>query len=145
MPPELVALVTVVVLVVGDSPGAQLRVLKDDPLASYEPPGSRLVLTNERDQGTSLGEPAAARYERLFDLPPGDPERQLQRAVEAAVAAGWTLDEGRGLSGKTRSGVKRLRGGDVRMSVTLITDSVTLGDAVLPPALLISLRHEYVG
>ena len=62
---------------------ANLRALKDDPLARYEPPGGRLIHSRESNEGSALGKPHLAEYTLMFELPPGDPEKQMQHAVNA--------------------------------------------------------------
>ena len=100
------ALALVAVLVgprlVGALPDAALSELKEDPLATYEPPGGELVDTHEQkaDRKNFLGMPVHAQYARVFELPAGaDPRREIDRALAAALAAGWQLNEGsRGVS-----------------------------------------------
>ena len=100
------ALALVVVLVgawlLGPLPDAALRELKEDPLAAYEPPRGELVDTREQkaDRENILGMPVLAEFTRVFELPAGaSPRREIDRALAAALPAGWQLNEGsRGVS-----------------------------------------------
>ena len=75
----------------GSTPSAKLLELKNDPVGRYEPPGARLIDSHEQNEGTTLGKPVYPEYRRLFELPPGDRQRQIQDAADAAATAGWKL------------------------------------------------------
>ena len=86
-----VALVVVLSGCGGSTPSAKLLELKNDPVGRYEPPGAKLIDSHERNEGSTLGKPVYPEYSRLFELPPGDRQRQIQAAADAAKTAGWTL------------------------------------------------------
>jgi hypothetical protein len=148
------ALALVVVLagprLVGALPDAALRELKDDPLATYEPPRGELVDTREQkaDRENFLGKPVFAQFTRVFELPAGaNPRREVDRALAAALAAGWQLNEGsRGVSesgGSLAVGLDKLlpTGETMSANLTLYThESSYLPSNVTPPALRISLK-----
>ena len=152
------ALALVAVLVgprlVGALPDAALRELKEDPLATYEPPGGELVDTHEQkaDRKNFLGMPVYAQYARVFELPAGaNPRREIDRALAAALAAGWQLNEGsRGVSesgGSLAVGLDKLlpTGETTLLSVTAYThESSYLPTNVRPPALRISLKSPEI-
>ena len=152
------ALALVVVLVgawlLGPLPDAALRELKEDPLATYEPPGGELVDTHEQkaDRENFLGKPVFAQYTRVFELPAGaDPRSEIDRALAAALAAGWQLDEGsRGVSESLGSLTvaldKPLPTGETKsLSVIAYThESSYLPTNVRPPALRISLKSPEI-
>ncbi len=131
--------VLVIALSRGEEPSARVRALEADPMATYVPPGGRLVDTDTQNEGVSLGKPVSARYTRMFQLSPGAAERALEQASETATAAGWAQ------VGKTDARVyaadKRVPSGRIELAVTLFRDSLLLPDEVKPPALLVSLRH----
>ena len=56
---------------------------------------SSLEAGNKRGATVALvvGKPVCPKYTRLFELPPGDRERQIQDAADAAEAAGWASPE----------------------------------------------------
>ena len=113
-------------------------------MARYEPPGGRLINTYETNEGSSFGKPNTARYNRMFVLPPGDREQQLQHAVDAAVAVGWTLNGDthphRGPFGLIESAEKRLPGGRSRLALTLFPNGPpSMTDQ---PAIFITLEHQ---
>jgi len=128
----------------GDS--ADLRALKDDPLARYEPPGGRLIHSNERSEGSTFGKPYVAEYSRMFELPPGDREEQLQHAVDAAVAAGWTLVGGgphphRFMGELIEIADKQLPNGGAHLSLTVFPNGPP-SEWTDKPAIYIHLRHR---
>ena len=127
----------------GEQASAELSALKADPLGRYEPDGAELVRTDEQNAGTTLGKPFQARYDRLFELPEGDPEQQLQAALDAATDAGWASEGSvfRVSGTLAQSGTKQLSTGPAGMTLTLFVDGTTLGDRASAPALLVSLRH----
>ena len=136
---------------VGALPDAALSELKEDPLATYEPPGGELVDTHEQkaDRKNFLGMPVHAQYARIFELPAGaDPRREIDRALAAALAAGWQLNEGsRGVSeslgGTLAVGLDKLHPDGQTKSLSIIgytDESSYLPTNVRPPALRISLK-----
>jgi hypothetical protein len=152
------ALVLVAVLVgsrlVGSLPDAALRELKDDPLATYQPPGGELVDTREQkaDRKNFLGMPVHAQYARVFELPAGgDPRTEIDRALATALAAGWQLNEGsRGVSesgGSLVVGLDKLLPDGQTKSLSIIgytDESNYLPTDVRPPALRISLKSSEI-
>ena len=152
------ALALVVVLagprLVGALPDAALSELKADPLATYAPPGGELVDTFEQkaDRETFLGKPVFAQFARVFELPAGaDPRREIDRALAAALAAGWQLEAGsRGVSESLGTLLvaldKPLPNGETKsLSVNVYTrGSKYLPSNVRPPALRISLKSPEI-
>jgi hypothetical protein len=104
-----------------------------------------VIYSREQDKGSSLGKPVYASYERLFELPAGDPEQQLKHAVDAAAAAGWTIPESEpsrsGAGDLVQLGHKRLPTGDAALGFTVFPDGPPSGRTTRP-ALLILLRHR---
>lgn len=123
------------------SPGPELRALREDPLGSYVPPDGRLVRTDaaEEKSGGMFSKPSEATLQRLFALPPDAGPAALQGAIEAARAAGWTVQPPLGDLGST--GSKQLSTGKATMSVGLITDAGATPENVPPPVLSIALQH----
>ena len=93
-----------------------------------------------------------AKYTRIFQLPAGaDPRREIDRALAAALAAGWQLDEGsRGVSESLGSPTvvldKPLPNGETKsLSIIAYThESSYLPTNVRPPALRISLKSPEI-
>ena len=132
--------VLVFVLWRGDQPSARLHVLETDPMATYVPPGGKLVDTDSQNEGSSLGKPVLASYTRLFQLARGGSARAVEDARAVAKASGWTQ------VGKADARVfvagKRVPSGRMELGITLLEDSLLLPRYVKPPALLVSLRHH---
>jgi hypothetical protein len=144
------ALAVVVLVVAGCSPGAaggdpeKLEALENDPMARYEPPGGRLVDTEQVEDHTSFGKAVEAKLTRVFSLPAGNLEARLERALEAAGAAGWAVSEGpviRMDNAFGQAASKRLRTGSAQISLTVYPNG-TPGGSVHGPALVITLRHS---
>ena len=76
-----------------ESADPQLRALREDPLGRYVPRDGRLVRTyaNNAKSGGSFSKPNPAEYTRLFALPPDAGPAAIQEAIDAATAAGWTM------------------------------------------------------
>ena len=123
------------------SPGPELRALREDPLASYVPPDSRLVRTDagEEKSGGMFTKPSEATFQRLFALAPDAGPAALRDAIDAARAAGWTVQPPLGDLGST--GSKQLSTGKATMSVGLITDARATPENIPPPVLSIALQH----
>jgi hypothetical protein len=102
-----------------------------------------LIESRGANEHSTLGKPIYASYRRLFELPPGDPERQLRRAVDAASAAGWAITEtepfrlGDHLS---MGGRKRLATGNAQMGITVFPTG-TPSDETHRPAMQILMNH----
>lgn len=127
-----------------DIPSEQLRSLQADALAAYAPSEGRLAKSSQQNEGSTFGKPTRARLSRLFTLPPGDPKRQLERAVAAARASGWKItavDTNRSLGALVAIGDKELEGGRAQMSITVYVDDTLLRGEVKSPALKVSLEH----
>ena len=77
-----------------ESPDPQLRALREDALGRYVPRDGRLVKTyaNNKKDGGALSKPNPAAYTRLFALPPDAGPAAMQEAIDAATAAGWTME-----------------------------------------------------
>ncbi len=109
-------------------------------MATYAPPGGKLVDTDSQNEGSSLGKPVSARLTRLFQLGAGGSAQALADAREQATAAGWNQvgadDEDVFVADK------RVASGRIELGVTLLEDARLLPDDVDPPALLVSLRHQ---
>lgn len=131
--------VLVVLLSRGEEPSARLEALKDDPMATYVPEGGTLVDADTQNEGTSLGKPVSAQYTRIFELTAAAAAGALERAREAAVAAGWTQAGTSGERGFVAE--KRAPSGRLELAVTEFRDSLLLPDDVTPPALQVGLRH----
>ena len=123
----------------GEESSAQLQALEDDPVAAYVPHGGKLVDTETQNEGTSLGKAVSAQYTRMFELSATAAGGALERAREAAVAAGWTLTEKPGERGFVAE--KRAASGRLELAVVQFRDALLLPADVQPPALQISLRH----
>ncbi len=138
--------VLAIALTRGGEPSTRLRALEADPMATYVPPGGRLVDTNSQSEGSTFGKPVFARYTRMFEIAPGTTDRALEGARAAAVSAGWVpLDVTPSISRafpNVFAADKRLPSGEVHLGVTVFLDSRVLPDDVEPPALLVSLRHN---
>ena len=123
----------------GGEPTARVRALEADPMATYVPPGGRLVDTDSQNEGTSLGKPVFASYTRMFQLTAGSSVRAVADARAKAKASGWTQ------VGKADARVfvadKRAPSGRIELGITLFEDSLLLPRDVKPPVLLVSLRH----
>ena len=121
-------------------PSAEVRALEADPMASYVPPGGRLVDTDSQNEGASLGKPVFARYTRMFQLTGASSVRAVADARAKARASGWIQ------AGKADARVfvadKRAPSGRIELAITLFADSLLLPRDVKPPALLVSLRHN---
>ena len=140
----LAAVAALAVLVIGlsrggEEPSARVQALEADPMASYMPSGGTLVDTKSQNEGMSLGKPVSASYTRMFELAGAAAAQALERAREAAVAAGWTPVGKPDVRGFVAG--KRASSGPVELVVTLFRDSLLLPTDVKPPALQISLRH----
>ena len=132
--------VLVFALVRGEEPSGRLRALEADPMATYVPPGGKLVDTDSQNEGSSLGKPVLARYTRLFQLTRVGSARAVEDARTTAKAWGWT-QVGRG-DARVFVADKRAPSGRMELGITLFEDSLLLPRDVKPPALLISLRHH---
>jgi hypothetical protein len=144
----LVAIAAVVLMVLagaafvlsrGDGDSAQLRALRADPIATYSPPGARLLSTvakPERASG-SFRKPQEARHLRQFSVPAGTGGVRASRAVaDAARRAGWEISKG--ILDGAFHGEKRLATGPARLKVVL-----GRGAQLEPsPTLSISLKHD---
>ena len=122
----------------------ELQALEDDPFARYEPPEGRLVNVREQDRGTTVGKPVYAKYSRMFAVPAGDPEQQLEQALAAARAAGWTVEDDdifRLGDNLTQSGSKRLAIGPAWISVTVFPKRPPSGEPN-GPAMLITIQQR---
>ena len=131
--------VIVIALSRGGEPSPEVQQLRDDPIASYVPPGGTLIDSDSRGAGTSLGRPVQARLTRLFQLGAGQGQRALADAGDAAEARGWAA-----VSTPTdRAFVarKQLPGGRAELTVTLVEDARLLPKDAKPPALSVSLRQ----
>ena len=116
-----------------------MRALESDPMATYVPPGGRLVDTDSRNEGSALGEPVLARYTRLFQLTRRAPMRAVEDARARAKASGWThVDRA---DARVFVADKRAPSGRMELNITLFEDSLLLPRHVKPPALLVSLRR----
>ena len=127
----------------GGRPSEKQQALKSDPIAAYAPPGGKLVESHGRNEGSTLGKPVYASYRRLFELPPGDPERQLRDAVDAAAAAGWQFTESkpfRVADSLSQAGRKRLPTGVAELTITVFPHGPPSG-GTSQPALLVLLTH----
>ena len=139
----LVAVGALAVLVIalsrGGEPSPEVQQLKNDPIASYVPPGGTLIDSDSRGAGTSLGRPVQAQLTRLFQLAAGQGERALADAGDAAEASGWAA-----VGTPTDRAVvarKQLPGGRAELTVTLVEDGRLLPEDAKPPALSVSLRQ----
>jgi hypothetical protein len=127
----------------GGGPSDRVRALRADPMATYVPPGGRLVDTDSQNEGTTFGKPVFARYTRMFEIAPGTSDRALEDARTAAAAGGWApLSAPSSAFPGVFNADKRLPSGSVQLAVTVFLDGVVLPEDVKPPALLISLRHN---
>ena len=141
----MVAAAFVLLMVNGCGPGSdpKLEALKDDPMARYAPAEGQLRDTRTGTEHTTLGKPVAAEYVRLFSLPQGDPESQLQAVVDAATDVGWTVNGDpvfRFEDTLTKAATKRLSTGQARLSVTVFTNGTPSG--VPGVVLMIHLEHS---
>jgi hypothetical protein len=124
-------------------PSAKLLELKNDPVGRYEPPGARLIDSREQNEGSTLGKPVYPEYRRLFELPPGDRERQIQHAADAAAAAGWAVTAD--APSRTTSGApvhladKELAAGRADLAITLFPNGPPSGETH-QAAMLIRMR-----
>ena len=130
--------VLVILLSRGGEPSEDVNALEADPIASYVPPGGRLVEEDTQEAGTVLGRRVAASYTRLFALGGSGAAGALADAEAAAKRAGWTTKrEG----ARAFGGEKRAASGQVTLVVVLVEDARLLPDDVAPPALSVSLRR----
>lgn len=136
--------VLVFALTRGEDPSDLRQALEADPMATYAPPGGRLVDTDAQNEGSSFGKPVVARYRRLFEIAPGTSEQALGHARAAAVAAGWAPLEGMSSSGfpDVFLAEKRVSTGRLELGISVFRDNRMLRDGVKPPALRVSLRHK---
>ena len=125
-----------------ESADPQLRALRDDPLGRYVPRDGRLVRTyaNNKKSGGSFSKPNPAKYTRLFALPPDAGPAAMQEAIDAATAAGWTMQPPLGDLGSL--GAKQLSTGKATVAFTLITDPRALPEGTAAPVLTIGLEHN---
>jgi hypothetical protein len=125
----------------GESEGQQLRALREDPLGRYVPRDGRLVRTyaNDKKSGGMFSKPSPARFQRLFALPPDGGPAAMQEAIDAATAAGWTMQPPVGDLGSV--GDKQLSTGKATVAFTLITDPQALPEGTQAPVLTIGLEH----
>ena len=128
------------VLARGEEPSGRLRALEADPMATYVPPGGKLVDTDSQNEGSSLGKPVLARYTRLFQLTRQGSARAVEDARARAKASGWT-QVGRA-DARIFVADKRAPSGRMELGITLFEDSLLLPRDVKPPAILVSLRHH---
>ncbi len=131
--------VLVAVLSRGGDPSREAQELRDDPMASYVPPGGTLIDSDSRRAGLSVGGPVQAELTRLFQLEAGQGQRALADAGDEAEASGWTT-----VGTPTDTGVvarKQLPGGRAELIVNLLEDERLLPDDAKPPALAVSLRQ----
>ena len=95
----------------------KLIALKQDEMATYRPPGGRMVLNLGLPEGGSIGEPSLARIVRLFSYRnPEQAERARAATVQAAQATGWKLN----LEGNDESpvfGRKRIATGGITLII----------------------------
>lgn len=130
--------VLVVALSRGGEPSPELNALESDPMASYAPPGGRLVDTDSGNAGTSLGKEVDATYTRLFQLAENSAAQALPGARGAATDAGWRVTE------TTKRGFlaeRSVASGRLELAVTLVENPLLLPDDMEPPALSVSLSH----
>jgi hypothetical protein len=144
------AIAVVALVVAGCSLGSsggdaeKLEALRNDPMARYEPPGGRLVDSEQVEEHTAFGKDVEAKLTRVFSLPAGNLGDHLDHALEAAGAAGWAVSKGpviRMDNAFGQAATKRLRTGSAQMSLT-VYPSGTPGGSVHGPALVITLRHS---
>jgi hypothetical protein len=114
----------------GGDGDAGLRALRDDPMATYVPPGGRLVqedASGAEDGGGLLGKPAEATLRRTFAV--GDADAALEAAAGAARDAGWSLEAplpGLGVAGRKPG----------------MTVSVSLPPGAEAPRITVALTHQ---
>jgi len=125
-----------------ESADPQLRALREDPLGRYVPRDGRLVRTHENNEkaGGALSKPNPAEYTRLFALPPDAGPAAMQEAIDAATAAGWTMQPPLGDLGSV--GAKQLSTGKATVAFSLITDPQALPEGTSAPVLSIGLEHN---
>lgn len=73
-------------------PGPDLVLLREDPLAGWDPDGATLDRSHESGSGTTLGKPHYARVTRVFTLEDREPDAVLDDAQVVARNAGWMID-----------------------------------------------------
>ena len=128
----------------GCGSGVELDALKDDPMASYEPPGGQLLDTRSQGAGSALGKPILARYQRWFRMPRGDPQAQLDAVLRAATDAGWDVSDdpvSRFSGSLTQLATKQLPTGPGRLSVSVFTRG-SPGGTIRGRGLVVSLHHS---
>jgi len=120
----------------------ELRSLRADPLATYVPPGGRVVRTeaDEQRSGGFLRKATPATLRRTIEVAPGGGDAALQAATQAAQEAGWTM--GRPVPGLGVSGHRRLPTGDGTLTLSLVDDAASAPTGVQAPALGIALEHS---
>ena len=120
---------------------APLRSLQADPMGSYSPPGARLVRNRGEGERTGglMGKPSEAHLRRLFALPASRADAAFSDAVDAARAAGWTVEEVYSATGVV--GDKRLPSGNAYMTIIVATDRRLMPEGVQPQTIGISLGH----
>ena len=71
----------------------KLIALMQDEMATYRPPGGRLLSESEQTEGASFGKPHDARIIRMFVYrSPEQAEQGRAATVRAAQASGWKLN-----------------------------------------------------
>jgi len=66
--------------------------LKREKMATFRPPGGRIVLSSQLREGSSFGKPNDAQITRVFAYSDVKRARRgRQAAIDAAVASGWKL------------------------------------------------------
>ena len=114
----------------GGDEGAALQALRGDAMASYVPPGGRLLqedASGEKDGSGLMSKPAEASLHRTFAV--GDADAALTATADAARDAGWTLEPplpGLGVAGRKPG----------------MTFSVSLPPGAEAPRVTVSLTHQ---
>jgi hypothetical protein len=131
--------VLVIVLSRGGEPSPEVQKLRDDPMASYVPPGGTLIESDSRRAGLSLGGPVQAVLTRLFQLQAGQGQRALAEAEDEARASGWmTVGTPTDMAVVAR---KQVPGWRAELTVNLLEDERLLPEDAKPPVLAVSLRQ----
>lgn len=119
--------------------GAQLSALAADPMADYQPPGSRVIdeRSVEERAGGSFSKQREARRTRRLVLSGADPVAALRRAVGAARMAGWDMGEpiADGAVGR-----RQLPTG--RATLTIAVSAGEPADSETRPVMTIALVHH---